>query len=163
MDAILADVPTEASGSDDEAADALMLGAHVLQRACEDAGFDWRESDMTIDEAINALPVDIAENTVNIMHRLFATAGDRENANWTDTKLREIQTLRRGYRRLQHLVSATPRDELMAKSRSFGVADDVTEDFIDGLLGSTVPTVAELQTADLPVADPDVGYESQMT
>jgi hypothetical protein len=137
--------------------DAVSLAAEVLQRATEDAGFSWRDSDMTIDEAINALPVDLADNAVNLMHRLFETSGDRENAAWTSAKLREIQALKRGYRTLHQLVTTTPRDELMAKSRSFGVPDDVTEDFLEGLLNSPVPTVAELQAANLPIEEPEAG------
>ena len=106
----------------------------MLQRATEDAGFSWRESDMTIDDAINGLPVDIADNTVAMMHRLFATAGDEENASWTEEKLLEIKLLKRGYRRLYELVTATPRAELLAKSRAYGVPDDLTEDFVAGIL-----------------------------
>ena len=135
--------------------DAVMLAAEVLQRATEEAGFSWRDSEMTIDEAINALPVDIADNAVNIMHRLFVASDDQENTNWTSEKLREIRRLKRGFRTLHQLVTTTPRDELMAKTRSFGVPDDVTEDFVRDLLNAPIPTVAELQTAHLPVVEPD--------
>ena len=143
----------EAPGARDADApdDALVLAAQVLQRATEDAGFSWRESDMTIDDAINALPVDIADNTVAMMHRIFATAGDEENTTWTDEKLREIKLLKRGYRRLYELVAATPREEVLAKSRAYGVPDDLTEDFVAGMLSSQIPTVAELLAARLPV------------
>ena len=143
-------------GADADAPDdALVLAAQVLQRATEDAGFSWRESDMTIDDAINALPVDIADNTVAMMHRIFATAGDEENATWTDEKLREIKLLKRGYRRLYELVAATPREEVLAKSRAYGVPDDLTEDFVAGMLSSQIPTVAELLAARLPVDERD--------
>ena len=147
----------EAPGARDADApdDALVLAAQVLQRATEDAGFSWRESDMTIDDAINALPVDIADNTVAMMHRIFATAGDEENATWTDEKLREIKLLKRGYRRLYELVAATPREEVLAKSRAYGVPDDLTEDFVAGMLSSQIPTVAELLAARLPVDERD--------
>ena len=138
----------------DHADDALVLAAQTLQLATEEAGFSWRDSEMTIDDAINALPVDIADNTVNLMHRLFATAGDDENAEWTAAKLHEIKLLKRGYRQLHELVAATPREELLARSRAYGVPDDLTEDFVAGILHSEIPTVAELLAARLPVNDP---------
>jgi hypothetical protein len=135
--------------------DALTLAAQVLQGACERSGFSWRESDTTIDDAINALPVDIADNAVGTMHRLFVAAADDENAAWTAAKLREIKVLKRGYRQLHELVTSTPKDELFERSRRFGVPDDLTEDFVAGVLSCEIPTVAELQTAQLPVGGPD--------
>jgi hypothetical protein len=141
--------------SDDIPDDALTLAAQVLEGACERSGFSWRDSDMTIDDAINALPVDIADNTVGMMNRLFVAAADDENAAWTATKLREIKLLKRGYRQLHELVTSTPKDELFERSRRFGVPDDLTEDFVAGVLSSEIPTVAELQTAQLPVGGPD--------
>ena len=131
-----------------------MRAAHVLQHATLEAGFSWRDSDMTMDEAINALPVDIADDTVNLMHRLFAGARDDENARWTEAKLREIKLLKRGYRRLHELVTSTPRDALLERSHRVGDPGYLSEDFIEGVLNSVIPTVAELQNARLPVGGP---------
>ena len=41
-----------------------------------------------------------------------------------------IKLLKRGYRKLYELVSATPRDEVLERARAYGVPDDLTEDFV---------------------------------
>ncbi len=131
--------------------------AQALQLACQRVGFHGRPAAATADAAIEALPADVAEKATKEMRGFFDAAGDRERAAWSDKKLREIQTLELGHLVLRHLVRETPRDELVATAREVGAADDLTHAFIDGLLNSAMPTVAELRVAhpELAPADAD--------
>jgi hypothetical protein len=70
---------------------AAAFATRVLERACDIAGVDCRNNAMTADDAIAALPADLAEATVRVMHRTYADAGDTHNAAWAETKLDEIR------------------------------------------------------------------------
>ena len=124
-----------------------VLVAEVLERACERSGFDWRKTDLTIDQAIDALPADLAEATVRAMHDAYETDGDRDNAMWTAAKLREIQALALAHRKLQALVTARFRDEFIAKAGREGVSSELTEQFMDQFVATEMPTVAALRDA----------------
>ena len=112
------------SSQPDDTYAAAAFATRVLERACDIGGVDCRNNAMTADEAIAALPADLAEATVRVMHRTYAAAGDTHNADWALTKLDEIH---RGRSRMQPIPpprrSSRPPAEEPAELRS-DAADD---------------------------------------
>ena len=71
---------------------------------------------LTIDEAVDTLPPDLAAATLRVMHTSYAAAGDDDNAAWAKTRLREIRA--RGLAGQDpSFVNAAPRQERAAKKR----------------------------------------------
>src|SRR5262245_50386697 len=98
------------------------LALQVLVRACELAGFDWRGSGLTLDEAIDALPDNLADTTVRLMRESYLAADDETRTSWADAKLDTI-----GLRRLRRTqLHVEEQDRARAIPGSTGPRDTWT-------------------------------------